>query len=106
MLAAGFGITNLVNRATATAAELSPTELRAGAARLEATAQRFAPTVLAVVGISAYRIAFARPNAAMGSQPEHIGPSRLWVLPNPSGLNARYQLPELTRAFAALRGAT
>jgi double-stranded uracil-DNA glycosylase len=103
MLRAGFGITNLVNRATATAAELDDEELRAGAIRLTQTAGRFRPRFVAVVGVSAYRTAFGRPKAAVGAQDERIGSSRAWVLPNPSGLNAHYQLPELATAFAALR---
>lgn len=103
LLQAGFGITNLVNRTTATAAELGATELRAGAARLLETAERYRPEGVAILGISAYRIAFDRPRAAMGPQPEHLGPSRLWILPNPSGLNAHYQLPDLAELFRALR---
>jgi double-stranded uracil-DNA glycosylase len=105
LLEAGFGITNLVNRTTATAAELSSDELREGAARLLETAQRYRPVCVAILGISAYRIAFDRPKAAMGPQPEPIGPSNLWILPNPSGLNAHYQLPALAEAFRTLRDA-
>lgn len=103
MLEAGFGITNLVNRTTATAAELDPEELREGAARLVATAGRYRPAAVAILGITAYRTAFDRPRSQMGPQPENLGPSRLWVLPNPSGLNAHYQLPALAEAFRALR---
>jgi TDG/mug DNA glycosylase family protein len=103
MLEAGFGITNLVNRTTATAAELGPTELREGATRLLATAERYRPGSVAILGISAYRTAFDRPKAEIGPQPENLGPSALWVLPNPSGLNAHYQLPALTEVFRALR---
>jgi TDG/mug DNA glycosylase family protein len=105
MLTAGFGITNLVNRATATAAELDADELRVGAERLTETATRYRPRFVAVVGVSAYRLAFGRPKAGVGAQDDRIGPSRAWVLPNPSGLNAHYQLPELTVAFRALRDA-
>ena len=105
MLQAGFGITNLVNRTTATAAELNADELHEGAARLRATAERFRPACVAILGISAYRIAFDRPKAALGPQPEHLGPSRLWILPNPSGLNAHYQLPALAEVFRTLRDA-
>ncbi|MFL5680178.1 MAG: G/U mismatch-specific DNA glycosylase [Chloroflexota bacterium] len=105
MLRAGFGITNLVNRATATAAELDDDELRAGAVRLTNTATTYRPRFVAVVGVSAYRTAFGRPKATVGAQDEPIGPSRAWVLPNPSGLNAHYQLPELTVVFRALRDA-
>ena len=103
MLAAGYGITNLVNRTTATAAELGRDELRAGARRLLATAERYRPRTVAVLGVTAYRTAFDRPAATIGPQPEPLGPSRLWVLPNPSGLNAHYQLPELATLFAQLR---
>jgi double-stranded uracil-DNA glycosylase len=105
LLAAGFGITNLVNRTTATAAELSADELREGAARLLATTQRQRPTFVAILGISTYRTAFDRPAATLGRQPEKLGPSALWVLPNPSGLNAHYQLPALTALFGELRDA-
>ena len=106
MLDAGLGITNLVNRTTATAAELNPEELRDGARRLEATATRYHPAIVAVLGVTAYRTAFDRPKAVVGPQPESIGPSRVWVLPNPSGLNAHYQLPALAAVFGELRAAT
>jgi double-stranded uracil-DNA glycosylase len=102
----GLGITNLVARATATAAELSAEELRAGRRRLERKVAQYRPRWVAVVGIGAYRTAFDRPKAAMGGQQERLGGSALWVLPNPSGLNANHQLPELTQAFRALRRAT
>ncbi len=105
LLAAGIGITNLVNRATATAAELSDAELRSGAARLEEVARQYRPAAVAVVGVSAYRTAFGRANATVGPQPERIGPSALWVLPNPSGANANYQLPALVVEFGRLRAA-
>jgi TDG/mug DNA glycosylase family protein len=97
-----LGITNLVRRATATAAELTPRELRAGGRRLEKNVERFAPAWVAVVGIGAYRTAFDRPKATFGVQPEKLGTSGLWVLPNPSGLNANHQIADLTRAFRAL----
>ncbi|HEX6106333.1 MAG TPA: mismatch-specific DNA-glycosylase, partial [Gemmatimonadales bacterium] len=100
----GLGITNLVARATAAAAELSPEELRAGRARLERKVRRYRPRAVAVLGIGAYRSAFGRPRAAMGRQPEPVGPALLWVLPNPSGLNASHQLADLARAFGELRG--
>jgi TDG/mug DNA glycosylase family protein len=103
LLDARFGITNLVNRTTATAAELSATELREGAVRLLATAERYRPACVAILGISAYRIAFDRPRAVLGPQPEPLGPSSLWILPNPSGLNAHYQLPGLAQVFRELR---
>jgi TDG/mug DNA glycosylase family protein len=97
------GITNLVARATAAAAELSPVELRKGRRRLERKVARYQPRCLAILGIGAYRAAFERPRATQGRQPERIGSSILWVLPNPSGLNANHQLPDLARAFGALR---
>lgn len=105
LLARGYGITNLVARATATADELTRDELVAGRTRLARKAARYHPRWIAVVGIGAYRIAFGRPAATMGRQPERLGPSGLWVLPNPSGLNANHQLPDLARAFRALRRA-
>ena len=105
LLDEGLGITNLVARATATAAELSPEELRAGRRRLERKVVRYRPRWVAVVGIGAYRTAFERPKAVMGRQQELISQSGLWVLPNPSGLNANHQLPDLARAFRALRRA-
>ena len=105
MLETGLGITNLVNRTTATAAELGPDELRAGGRALESTAARYHPRFVAVLGVTAYRTAFDRAKAAVGPQDERIGPSRAWVLPNPSGLNAHYQLPELGAVFRDLRKA-
>ncbi len=98
----GYGITNLVVRATATAAELTAAEFVAGAGRLERKVKRFGPRWVAVVGIGAYRTAFGRPRAVIGPQPERLGPARLWLLPQPSGLNANHQMPELTAAFRAL----
>ena len=103
LLESGCGVTNVVPRTTATAAELSAEELAAGGRRLEATVRRYAPRVLAVLGVGAYRTAFARPKAALGRQPETIGATILWVLPNPSGLNAHYQLPELARLLGEVR---
>jgi double-stranded uracil-DNA glycosylase len=98
-----LGITNLVARATASAAELTPAELRAGRRRLERKVRRFSPGWVAVVGIGAYRTAFGRADAGVGCQPERIAAAGLWVLPNPSGLNANHQLGDLTRMFRALR---
>nr|WP_301340622.1 MULTISPECIES: G/U mismatch-specific DNA glycosylase [unclassified Myxococcus] len=105
LLALGYGITNVVDRATATADLLNPAELAQGAKALEAKVARYQPRFLAVLGVSAYRIAFGRPKAALGTQPERLGDTRLWVLPNPSGLNAHYQLDALGRLFAELRRA-
>jgi double-stranded uracil-DNA glycosylase len=99
----GLGITNLVARPTARADELTAEELRAGGVRLTALARRYRPKVVAVVGVTAYRAAFGRKAAAIGPQEELIASSRLWVLPNPSGLNAHYQLPALAEVFGRLR---
>lgn len=101
----GLGITNVVPRTTARADELTREELHAGGQRLTALVERYAPTFLAIAGISAYRTAFNRPKAKMGLQPETIGQTHLWVLPNPSGLNAHYQADALAAAFAELRTA-
>ncbi|MFE9747517.1 G/U mismatch-specific DNA glycosylase [Saccharothrix saharensis] len=99
----GLGITNLVARPTARADELTAEELRAGGVRLTALAREYRPKVVAVVGVTAYRAAFGRKAAAIGPQEETIASSRLWVLPNPSGLNAHYQLPALAEVFGRLR---
>jgi TDG/mug DNA glycosylase family protein len=101
----GLGVTNLVDRPTRTAAELDPAELRAGAAALDALVARYRPRVVAVLGLGAYRTAFDRPRAGAGEQPERIGGARTWALPNPSGLNAHVQLPDLARIYGALRSA-
>jgi TDG/mug DNA glycosylase family protein len=103
LLRLGLGITNLVDRATATAADLTPEELRAGAKRLAAKVARARPAAVAILGVGAYRTAFVAPKATIGPQPDPIGGATAWVLPNPSGLNAHYQLPDLAEAFAALR---
>ncbi len=103
LLALGIGISNLVARTSATAAELSPEELRDGTRRLTALVARFRPGTVAVLGVGAYRAAFEEPRAGLGRQPRNLAGRQLWVLPNPSGLNAHYQLPELTRLFAELR---
>jgi TDG/mug DNA glycosylase family protein len=105
LLPLGYGITNLVARATAAADELTAEELVAGAHALERKVRRFAPRFLAVVGIQAYRTAFARPRAKLGLQEETIGATRIWVLPNPSGLNAHYRPEELVVLFRELREA-
>jgi TDG/mug DNA glycosylase family protein len=103
LLRRGLGITNLVDRATAGAADLTPEELRAGGRLLAAKVHSARPRVVAVLGVGAYRTAFARPRATVGPQPDPIGGVPAWVLPNPSGLNAHYQLPDLAEAFAELR---
>ena len=103
LLGAGLGVTNLVNRATRAADELTREDLRAGAARLEETCRRWRPVIVAVLGMGAFRTAFARPRATLGEQPEPVGGARAWLLPNPSGLQARYQMPELVDLVTALR---
>lgn len=101
----GCGITNVVARATAAAAELTAAELAEGARLLEARVERFAPRWLAVLGMGAYRTAFARPKAPMGPQEETVGGARVWILPNPSGLNANYRPDDFARLFRELREA-
>lgn len=106
LLPLGYGITNVVNRATATADELSADELRMGAAVVRRKVLKFRPAFLAIVGVGAYRIGFDRPKANVGPQPnDPIGDTRVWVLPNPSGLNAHYQPKDLARVFADLKRA-
>jgi TDG/mug DNA glycosylase family protein len=105
LLEQGYGITNLVARATATADELAPDELRAGRRRLQRLIRRYRPAWVAVLGVGAYRAAFGRPAATVGPQSETLAGARIWLLPNPSGLNAHYQLPDLVREFTALRAA-
>jgi TDG/mug DNA glycosylase family protein len=105
LLRYGLGITNVVDRGTARADELTAEELVAGGKTLVAKVRAHAPGYLAVLGIGAYRTAFARRRAKLGLQPETIGETRLWVLPNPSGLNAHFQLDQLADEFAALREA-
>jgi double-stranded uracil-DNA glycosylase len=105
LLEHGCGLTNLVARATAAASELEAEELIAGRRRLARSVARHRPRIVAVLGIGAYRTAFARPAAEPGRQAERLGTSLLWVLPNPSGLNAHYQLAELASAFQPLYAA-
>jgi len=110
ILAAGIGITNLVARSTARADELTHDELRGGVqplTRLVRSCRRRwgGPSYVAMLGVSAYRVAFAAPKAKVGPQPETIEAARVWVLPNPSGLNAHYQQPALNAAYAELRQA-
>jgi TDG/mug DNA glycosylase family protein len=102
----GIGITNLVGRVTATASQLSVAELREGATQLEAKVRMLRPRCLAVLGLQAYRMAFLEPGAVIGPQPELLGDARVWLLPNPSGLQARYQLPEMIEMFKSLFVAT
>jgi double-stranded uracil-DNA glycosylase len=103
LLQSGYGITNLVDRATGSADELSTEELITGGRRLERKVLRYRPTIVAFVGMTAYRTAFGRPHASVGKQLEKIGSSAVWVLPNPSGLNAHYGLGDFARLFAELR---
>jgi double-stranded uracil-DNA glycosylase len=103
LLALGLGITNVVARATARADELTPAEIRAGARVLTAKVERLAPRWTAIVGITVYRTAFDRPGAATGRQEQAVGGAGLWVLPNPSGLNASWTMPRLVAAFTELR---
>lgn len=99
-LEAGIGISNIVNRATVRADELGREELREGAARLESDAARWRARVVAVVGLTAYRQGFGRPRAVSGRQPERLGGSELWVVPNPSGLNAHDTIASLAASYA------
>jgi len=105
LLSLGLGITNVAARATARADELCAAELVEGATTLTDKVVRLRPGWLAVVGITAYRGAFDRPRASVGPQSERIGGTRLWVLPNPSGLNAHWQPAALAEEFARLRHA-
>lgn len=104
--ACGLGITNLAARATATAAELTADELAEGGAILEAFVREHAPRAVAVLGVTAYRTAFGRKKAAIGPQDVTLGGARLWILPNPSGLNAHYTADALAGEFRLLRDAT
>jgi double-stranded uracil-DNA glycosylase len=106
LLALGLGITNVAERPSATADELSPDELVAGGKRLAKRVQKYKPRWLAVLGVTAYRAAFGEPKATMGPQLLPIGGARVWVLPNPSGLNAHYGRDDLARVFAEFRAAT
>jgi TDG/mug DNA glycosylase family protein len=103
LLKGGYGVTNLVNRATATADELTPVEFVSGCGRLAAKVRRYRPASVVFLGLVAYRHAFARPKVAIGRQPETFEGAEIWVLPNPSGLNANYQLAALVKLFRALR---
>jgi TDG/mug DNA glycosylase family protein len=103
LLGLGLGITNVAARATARADELTPEEIRDGGQLLLARAQEFAPEWLAILGVTAFRTAFGRKNATVGPQEAGLGGTRIWVLPNPSGLNALWTAPRLAEAFAELR---
>jgi len=101
LVSCGIGITNIVHRATAKASELSAVELRAGAAELAVFVARHRPRVVAIAGITAYRSAFARPKAEMGRQPDGLEGADLWIVPNPSGLNAHETIATLAAAYRA-----
>ena len=103
LLRDGYGITNLVNRATATAEEVAPAEFFAGRKRLAAKVRRYRPRVVAFLGVGAYGHAFGIKSAAIGRQAKRFEGAQVWVLPNPSGLNANYQLPDLVRLLRPLR---
>jgi TDG/mug DNA glycosylase family protein len=103
LLKNGYGITNICGRTTARADELTTEEIVAGGAELRAKVLQFQPKFLAVLGITTYRIAFNHPKAVLGLQTEQIGKTRIWVLPNPSGLNAHYQANDLAELFRRLR---
>jgi len=101
----GYGITNVVMRATATADQLTREELQAGGKRLRAKVRRYGPAFLAVLGLGAYRAAWNQPKAVIGKQIQKIGETVVWVLPNPSGLNAHYQAKDLALVFGELKEA-
>jgi TDG/mug DNA glycosylase family protein len=103
LLRQGYGITNLVERPTLAADELSKEELLAGARKFRAKVLRFRPRAVAILGVTAYRVAFESPSAGTGLQPERIGRTLVWVLPNPSGLNAHFTPKALARLFRRCR---
>jgi len=103
LLKSGYGITNLVNRGTATADELTPEEFLQGRRRLALKVRRHSPRIVAFLGVGAYCHAFSRKEAKVGPQTERFEGAEVWLLPNPSGLNANYQLPELVKLFRRLR---
>lgn len=98
-----LGITNLVPFTSRAAADLSPVQLREGADLLEQKVARLRPAYLAVLGMQAYRTAFGRPRATIGRQPEDLGRAELWLLPNPSGLQARYGVADMVAMYEDLR---
>src|SRR5687768_14646587 len=102
----GYGITNLVARSTASADELTSDELVAGGKKLVAKVNRYRPRIVAILGMGAYRAAFRQKQVTLGAQDEKIAEAKLWVLPNPSGLNAHYQLADLVIHFRALRNSS
>ncbi len=105
LLKLGYGITNMVSRATARADELSDEELVAGAKGLARKVKKYKPKYVAIVGVTSYRVAFDRPGAKVGPQDHMIGKAKVWVLPNPSGLNAHFQPRQLATLFGELNHA-
>jgi double-stranded uracil-DNA glycosylase len=103
LLDLGLGITNLVAHTSRAAADLTPAQLREGASQLERTAARKRPAFVAVLGLQAYRTAFRRPRATIGPQGERLAGARLWLLPNPSGLQAHYGLAAMAAMYEELR---
>lgn len=103
LLELGLGITNVVARPSAKADELTIDELKAGGVELAEKVERYSPKVLAVLGVTVYRAAFGRKKAQVGPQQDAVGGARVWLLPNPSGLNAHWQLPALAAEFARLK---
>jgi TDG/mug DNA glycosylase family protein len=103
LLERGCGITNVVERATATAAELDESEFVEGGKALERKVRRYGPKVLAILGVGAYRVAFGKKEAVVGRQGDSLGGALVWVLPNPSGLNAHYRLEDLARVYGEVR---
>jgi double-stranded uracil-DNA glycosylase len=103
LIALGYGITNVVPRPTAAASALSEREIIAGGRRLQAKVRRYRPRLVAVLGLSAYRTAFCQPHAALGRQPQALAGAALWVLPNPSGLNAHFRPADFARLFRQVR---
>jgi len=105
LLKSGYGITNVAARATATAERLTKEEILAGGQKLVAKVRRYQPRILAILGLGAYRVAFNQPKAVIGLQQQTIDRTQLWILPNPSGLNANYQRNDLARLFGELKAA-
>ena len=103
LLKLGYGITNIFDHATAAADEISQEALKEGAEQLKLKILKFRPKILAVLGIGAYKIAFNKQKAKLGKQDERIGETIIWILPNPSGLNAHYDLEGLAKLFMELK---
>lgn len=106
LLQFGYGVTNIADRATARADELDPAELVQGWQQLTTKLEHYRPRFLAILGVSAYRVACKQPRAKIGQQPERLHQTMIWVLPNPSGLNAHYQIDGLVQAYQELLIAT